>query len=324
MTTPNQPIIDGAYRIGTIANVTKWTESSIKAVIPNAPLDAFTRAQNAHKQTVSNPINTNTDKLNGYSVVASSHESRITTLESGTQIAEIFSNGAWNKAAGPWSKHTIILFAGGGSGCGGGNGSFDARAIGGGQGGYAEQDYTDTAMPVHLDFIIAAGGQAASSTSPGNIGNPTTCSNATGVILSAGAGPAGFAATSGTPTPGTGTHPEWNSYGGIGGNQDSDPPNATAGANGYIANGGTAGVNAAGSPGGNGGDCPPGRIGPGAGGGGGGYPGLGNGAGGNGGRGGYPSSGGGSGGRGHGPVADYPSGIGSPGGNGRALVISYR
>lgn len=326
MTTPNQPIIDGAYRIGTIANVAKWTESSIKAVIPSAPLDAFTRAQNAHKETVSNPISANTDKINGYSVVTSSHESRITTLESGTQIAEIFANGAWDKAAGPWSRHTIILFAGGGSGCGGapaGSG-FDALNIGGGMGGYTEQDYTDTAMPAHLTFVIAAGGQTASSTATGNIGNPTTCSDATGVILTAGAGPAGFAAFSGTPIAGTGTHPEWNSYGGTGGNQSSDTPNATAGANGFLANGGTAGINAAGSPGGDGGSCPPGRVGPGAGGGGGGYPNIGDGAGGPGGRGGFPSGGGGSGGRGRGSATDYPSGIGLPGGNGRALVISYR
>lgn len=303
-----------------------WTETTIKNTMgAGGPVvDSFTTAQVTHNNLVKGRFTDIETEMASEGAVVSNHENRITKLESGNQIAEYFSNDTWTKPTIPGSPpsnfnhHTPIALAGGGGGRGPATrGAFSGAGgsdnYGGSQGGFADSSVADASMPASVDIVIGNGGSGGSPGNDGTAGQSTIHKNhSTGTsILTAGGGPAG---TTTPPTVGTGNHLEYSAIGGrgfwvTGPSSDSQP---TAGGDGYLSTGGAGGA-AAGDDGANGGNCPAGRIGPGAGGGGGN-----NSA--NGGHGGFPSGGGGGGGVNGGFGS---SGSGGAGSIGRALIISY-
>src|SRR5690606_33203979 len=209
--------------------------------------------------------------------VVSDHENRITVLESGNVVAEFFSNDVWTKPQinldpdppGNYHRHEFIGIGGGGGGRQPAlqTGSNRQDTFGGGQGGFGAQSHLNANVGATVNVVIGNPGPGGSAN--GDSGSPGTATSFTdtgGSLYAAGGGGGGTASATGARGSGT-TYTDWNASGGRGfritGPFSDAPP--TAGNAGYLANGGSPGTNE-GVVGGNGGNCPAGRIGPGGGG----------------------------------------------------------
>ncbi|MGW6624195.1 glycine-rich domain-containing protein [Nocardia sp. NPDC055002] len=311
MTTPGQPPADGAYVIGggEYDFGKSLTESIGMAIMTGGIKSSFGGARDKQYEHV------------GGSIV--DHETRISVLEDGSQIAEFFGNDTWTKPA-SMQHHRFYVISGGGGGYRP-NANDTEIGYGGGQGGFSITTLLDADVEATLSVIVGAGG--AGSTSRGFAGQPGGQSRVVdsgGAIAVAGPGLGGGL---GPPQAGTGTEPVWQANGGHGAGKSGSayPNNASSGGNGINASGGGAGFSGSygAGNGGHGQDAPDKNLGPGAGGGGGGHAyGIGNGAwGGVGGHGGAPGGGGGGGGQQSGDAANV-TGNGGNGANGRVWIIS--
>lgn len=202
--------------------------------------------------------------VEGLEVVADDHESRITFLESGNQIAEFPTDGTWHMPA-SLNWHMPSLIGGGGGGCGGCTGGAAPAGYGGGPGGWAEQVFTSAELTATVEITVGIGGIGGERRS-GNLPDYGTSGTATSFGSYLTAGPGGGASNNGPATAGSGTRTDFQPFGGRG--APASGGNGSAGENGYLAQGGAGGTGNGGR-GGNGVEPPPGQRGIGSGGGGG-------------------------------------------------------
>lgn len=298
MTTPNQPTIDGAYKIGTVASDQSWTDTSVKAVIKAPPLASFTDAQDAHNSEVKAPLTSHAGSI-------SNHETRIVNLENGGVMYVFSGNDTWpNPGTG---QIGVGVINGGQAAQDGTTGS--ATRLGGTHGGYQYQEFNCVDLTPTVAITIGAPG----STEAEGGGISSFGSYLLGVTGSVGAIRSRRGAVLSTSNPGAG-----------GNNGGSNTTDGLAGSGSPLATGGSGGV--AGAPAGNGtaggsvsldSTTPCGGGGGGAGGGANG--GIGSTAG-NGGNGGAPGGGGGAGGQ---KSAGGGGGTHGAGGAGRVYVILF-